>query len=83
MLIKKSSTAGAVPSTGKLSGILAGAETVDRRGFLKASGLAAGGLAAVSALSPAMVRRAEAAPSAGANIVKKRTSAPTVRSAAR
>ena len=72
MLIKKSSTAGS-PARGKLSGILAGAalQTMDRRGFLKASGIAAGGLAAVSALSPAMVKRAEAMPSASGNIVKK------------
>ena len=66
MLIKKSSTTGAAAKTGgKLSGLLAGAalQTMDRRGFLKASGLAAGGLAAVSALTPAMVKPAKAAPS--------------------
>ena len=76
MLIKKSSTTGAAAhkAGGKLSGILAGAtlQTMDRRGFLKASGLAAGGLAAVSALTPAMVKPAKAASSAGANIVKKK-----------
>src|SRR5690606_16269980 len=74
MLIKKSSTAGSVSARGKLSGILAGAalQTMDRRSFLRASGLAAGGLAAVSALSPAMVKRAEAMPSTGPNIVKKK-----------
>ena len=73
MLIKKSSTAGTA-TKGKLSGILAGAaiQTMDRRGFLKASGLAAGGLAAVSALSPAMVKQAQAAPSVSSNIVKRR-----------
>lgn len=76
MLIKKSSTTGAAPQKtgGKLSGLLAGAtlQTMDRRGFLKASGLAAGGLAAVSALSPAMVKQAKAMPSAGANVVRKK-----------
>src|SRR5690606_17386965 len=74
MLIKKSSTAGSVSARGKLSGILAGAalQTMDRRSFLRASGLAAGGLAAVTALSPAMVKRAEAMPSTGPNIVKKK-----------
>jgi formate dehydrogenase major subunit len=76
MLIKKSSTTGAAPQKagGKLSGLLAGAtlQTMDRRGFLKASGLAAGGLAAVSALTPAMVKQAKAMPSASPNLVKKK-----------
>ncbi len=37
-----------------------GRETVDRRQFLAASGLAVGGAAAVAALSPAMIRPAQA-----------------------
>ncbi|MBL8672178.1 MAG: molybdopterin-dependent oxidoreductase, partial [Alphaproteobacteria bacterium] len=47
----------------RLSGMLAGqvAATVDRRSFLRNSGLAAGGLAAVAAM-PGMVKRAEAGP---------------------
>ena len=76
MLIKKSSTTGTAPQKAgsRLSGMLAGAalQTMDRRGFLKASGLAAGGLAAVSALTPAMVKTAQAAPSTSGSIVKKR-----------
>ncbi|WP_119678797.1 formate dehydrogenase subunit alpha [Indioceanicola profundi] len=36
------------------------ARGIDRRGFLKNSGLAAGGLAALGALSPTMVRKAKA-----------------------
>jgi formate dehydrogenase major subunit len=71
MLIKKSSTES---GRTRLSGVLAGAapSTLDRRAFLKASGLAAGGLAAAGALAPGMVKRAEAAPSAGANVVKRK-----------
>ncbi|WP_454017288.1 formate dehydrogenase subunit alpha [Azospirillum sp. Marseille-Q6669] len=37
-------------------------ETVDRRGFLKTSGLAAGGMAALGALPAAMIQKAEAGP---------------------
>lgn len=46
----------------RLSGLLAGlaSGTIDRRGFLKRAGLAAGGLAAVGALPMTTVRRAEA-----------------------
>ena len=54
-------TSGSV-SGAKLSATLAGlaAGAVDRRAFLRNSGLAAGGLAAAGALSGGMVRRAEA-----------------------
>ncbi len=54
-------TSGSVTGA-KLSAALAGLamETVDRRAFLRNSGLAAGGLAAAGALSGGMVRRAEA-----------------------
>src|SRR5258708_19840594 len=71
MLIKKSSTD---PGRTRLSGVLAGAapSTLDRRAFLKASGLAAGGLAAAGALTPGMVQRAEAAPSAGPDLVRRK-----------
>ncbi|HEX9463525.1 MAG TPA: molybdopterin-dependent oxidoreductase [Alphaproteobacteria bacterium] len=71
MLIKKSSTD---PGRTRLSGVLAGAapSTLDRRAFLKASGLAAGGLAAAGALTPGMVQRAEAAPSAGPDVVRRK-----------
>ena len=71
MLIKKSSTAA---GRTKLASVLAGAApgTMDRRAFLKASGLAAGGLAAAGTLTSGMVKRAEAAPSTGANIVRRK-----------
>jgi formate dehydrogenase major subunit len=71
MLIKKSSTQ---PGRTKLSSVLAATTpaTMDRRAFLKASGVAAGGLAAVGALTPGVVKRAEAAPSAGPNVVRKK-----------
>ncbi|MCB1378032.1 MAG: twin-arginine translocation signal domain-containing protein, partial [Alphaproteobacteria bacterium] len=50
------------------------ASTVDRRLFLKRSGLAVGGLAAASALSGGMVRKAEAAgESTPSNLVMKKT----------
>ncbi len=41
--------------------------TIDRRSFLKNSGLAVGGLAAVSAMAPGRVKRAEAGDKAAAN----------------
>ncbi len=65
MLVKKSngSTGGARLSR-SLAGITGGA--VDRRTFLKRSGLTAGGIAAAAALSGGMVTRAEAAGEAGA-----------------
>src|SRR5258708_14784180 len=71
MRIKKSS---ADPGRTRLSGVLAGAapSPLDRRAFLKASGLAAGGLAAAGALTPGMVQRAEAAPSAGPDVVRRK-----------
>src|SRR5258708_19568814 len=71
MRIKKSS---ADPGRTRLSGVLAGAapSTLDRRAFLKASGLAAGGLAAAGALTPGMVQRAEPAPSAGPDRVRRK-----------
>ncbi|MBZ0162712.1 MAG: formate dehydrogenase subunit alpha [Notoacmeibacter sp.] len=55
-----------------LSGL--GNATVDRRSFLKQSGLAIGGAAAISALSGGMVRKAEAAGTAApANAEVKKT----------
>ena len=61
MLIKRST---ATASRARLSGLLAGmtASTLDRRGFLKNSGLAAGGLAALGALPMGFVKKAEAGP---------------------
>src|SRR5579875_2138482 len=45
-------------------------DAIDRRAFLKRSGLAAGGLAAAAALPLSLVRRAEAAAPAAAHNVK-------------
>ena len=68
MLVKRST---GKPVRGSLARSLAGAAgtaggtigaIVGRRGFLKGSGLAAGGLAALGALPPAMIRKAEAGP---------------------
>jgi formate dehydrogenase major subunit len=53
---------------GALAGLTGGA--IDRRSFLKRSGLAAGGLAAAGALPLGLVRRAEAAAPAAAKNVK-------------
>ncbi|TCD11918.1 formate dehydrogenase subunit alpha [Oricola cellulosilytica] len=47
-----------------------GNQAVDRRTFLKRSGLAIGGAAAISSLSGGMVRRAEAAGAAGAGNIE-------------
>ena len=57
----------------RLSGALAGATggAIDRRTFLKRSGLAAGGLAAASSLPFGLVEKAEAAAPAGARDVKQ------------
>ncbi|MDR6772050.1 formate dehydrogenase subunit alpha [Azospirillum sp. BE72] len=64
MLVKRSS---AKASRGRSSGLFGAlAESlesgVSRRGFLRQSGLAAGGIAAVGALPGAMIRKAEAGP---------------------
>ncbi|WP_236784063.1 twin-arginine translocation signal domain-containing protein, partial [Azospirillum humicireducens] len=64
MLVKRSS---AKAARGKRSGLVGAlAESleygVSRRGFLRRSGLAAGGIAAVGALPGAMIRKAEAGP---------------------
>ncbi|MDW8369120.1 MAG: formate dehydrogenase subunit alpha [Geminicoccaceae bacterium] len=60
MLKKRSNGSPAAGAFGQLQAALAGG-TIDRRGFLRRSGLTAGGLAAASALSTAMLTRAEAA----------------------
>ena len=68
MLVKRN--AGTAPNRAplarRLNGLSGGAAglggTVDRRGFLKTSGLAAGGMAALGALPAAMIRKAEAGP---------------------
>ncbi len=67
MLTRKTTQATA-PRTG-LAKILSGVagSTVDRRSFLKRSGLAAGGLAAASAVPLALVKRAESAGPAAAD----------------
>ncbi|MBX6743229.1 MAG: formate dehydrogenase subunit alpha [Acetobacteraceae bacterium] len=61
MLIKrKAGQAGRTPLRTAMAAI--GAETVDRRAFLRRSGLAAGGLAAVGSLQLAWTRKAAAVP---------------------
>jgi formate dehydrogenase major subunit len=73
MLVKRSST---TAGRSRLSGafIAAAVATVDRRTFLKRSGLAAGGLAAVSGLSMTMVGKAEAGPTTpGVEIIRKKS----------
>ena len=57
----------------RFSAVVAGltGSAVDRRTFLKRSGMTAGGLAAVSSLGRSMVKRAEAATPAGASEVKQ------------
>ncbi len=67
-------TAGSVTG-GKLSAALAGlaSGTVDRRAFLRNSGLTAGGLAAATALSGGMVRKAEAAGESTADVEIKKS----------
>jgi Anaerobic dehydrogenases, typically selenocysteine-containing len=66
MLVKRSTGKPARGSLARsLNGLMGTAGiggTVDRRGFLKASGLAAGGMAALSALPATLVRKAEAGP---------------------
>ncbi|MCS7268622.1 MAG: formate dehydrogenase subunit alpha [Geminicoccaceae bacterium] len=59
MLKKKSNGSSAASAFGQLQAALTGG-TIDRRGFLRRSGLAAGGLAAAATLSSGMVGRAEA-----------------------
>ncbi len=62
MLVKRRSREAA--SSGRLAQMAAGlaAKPVDRRSFLRTSGLAVGGLAAVGAMGGSMTRRAEAGP---------------------
>src|SRR5215813_12121384 len=62
MLIKKSNGSATRTRLGSGLDAIAGA-TIDRRAFLKRSGLTVGGIAAVSALPFATVQRAEAATS--------------------
>lgn len=73
MLVKKTSGAASRTRLGGFGAAMAAA-TVDRRGFLKQSGLAAGGLAAVGAMKSGLVKRAEAGPppSAGAAVELKK-----------
>src|SRR3954447_17331426 len=70
MLIKKGS---APAGRSRLSGLAAAAaaQPLDRRGFLRNSGLAASGLAAAAALPMTMVRKAEAGPVVRAEPVKR------------
>ncbi len=60
MLTKKANGVAKGPRLSKVLGSLTG-DTVDRRTFLKRSGLAAGGIAAAASLSPGMVTKAKAA----------------------
>ncbi|GAA0286846.1 formate dehydrogenase subunit alpha [Rhodovulum strictum] len=62
MLVKRRTRDAA--QTGRLAELAAGlaAKPIDRRSFLRSSGLAVGGLAAAGALGPGMTRRAEAGP---------------------
>jgi len=73
MLVKRRSREAA--SAGRLAQMAAGlaARPVDRRSFLRASGLAVGGLAAVGALGGAMTRRAEAGPTDHSQPIEVRT----------
>ena len=67
MLTKKTN---GVANGSRLSKALAGltGNAIDRRTFLKRSGLTAGGLAAASALPLGMVKKSEAAMAAGGEI---------------
>src|SRR5713226_8608475 len=68
MLTRKTSAAGSTKTAlAKMLAAGTGA-TVDRRTFLKRSGLAAGGLAAVASLPLALVQRAESAGPASADV---------------
>ncbi|HLS69271.1 MAG TPA: molybdopterin-dependent oxidoreductase, partial [Kiloniellales bacterium] len=70
MLTKKANGAGARPRLSKaFAGLVGGA--VDRRTFLKRSGLAAGGLAAASTVSFGRVRKAEAQTNTGKVEIRK------------
>ncbi len=60
MLTKKANGVAKGPRLSKVLGSLTG-DAVDRRTFLKRSGLAAGGIAAAASLSPGMVTKAKAA----------------------
>jgi len=70
MLKKRSNGSPAAGAFGQLQAALAGG-TIDRRGFLRRSGLTAGGLAAAAALSTGMVTRAEAQVQAAKGEVKQ------------
>jgi len=74
LLTRKSTRTGVVPNRLARSASAFLGNTIDRRAFLKRSGLAAGGAAALSQLPFAMMRKAEAADKpAGGNIEVKRT----------
>ena len=70
MLIKKGSAQARTRLGSAVS--QAAAAAVDRRAFLKASGLTAAGLAAAGTLTAGSVRPAQAAMSTGAGIVKRK-----------
>ncbi|MBT5050120.1 MAG: formate dehydrogenase subunit alpha [Rhodospirillaceae bacterium] len=69
MLIKKID--GVARGNGLASTLAGNSGAVDRRGFLKKSGLVAGGLAAASTLNYSMVKKANAATQAAAKEMKK------------
>jgi formate dehydrogenase major subunit len=70
-MLRKRSNGSAAPSAfGQLQAALSGG-TIDRRAFLRRSGLTAGGLAAASALSSGMVTRAEAQVQAAKGEIKQ------------
>jgi formate dehydrogenase major subunit len=73
MLVKRRN--GDTASTGRLSQMVASvaARPVDRRSFLRASGLAVGGLAALGTLGAGMTRRAEAGPTDMSQPIEIRT----------
>ena len=70
MLRKKSGTRAAGGHLGALTAAL-GTATLDRRGFLERSGVAAGGLAALGGLSSGMIGEAEAATPSAAGGAKR------------
>jgi len=77
MLRKKTNGVATGPRTSSFIG-KAASKIVDRRTFLRSSGLAVGGIAAVTALSGKMVKPAIAA-GAGGNISVKKISMFTLR----
>ena len=70
MLTKKTNGVAKGPRLSKVLGSLTG-DAVDRRTFLKRSGLTAGGIAAAASLSPGMVTKAKAAASTATGKIKK------------